>query len=166
VAIAPTIRQVIRSSIPRVLIAYMVPAGQQLGGFSAQRTFQTWLLAAFAALALALAAVGIYGVVHYAVAERTREIGVRVALGASASDVLRLVFAKGMRLPIIGIAIGLVAALGLSRAMAHLLFGTRPTDPVTYVAVAMTLAAVALCACLLPARRAAHVDPIVAMRAE
>jgi len=105
-------------------------------------------------------------VVHYAVAERTREIGVRVALGASASDVLRLVLSQGMRLPVVGILIGLVGALGVSRTMAHLLFGTRPTDPLTYVAVALTLAAVALLACLLPARRAARVDRIVAIRAE
>jgi predicted permease len=166
VTMAPTIRQVIRSSIPRVLIAYMAPADQQLGGLSAQRSFQTWLLTAFSVLALALAAVGIYGVVHYAVAERTREIGVRVALGASGSDVLRLVLTQGMRLPVAGIAIGLVGALGLSRTMAHLLFDTRPTDPVTYVGVALTLTTVALCACLLPARRASHVDPIVAIRTE
>jgi predicted permease len=166
VAMAPTIRQVLRSSIPRVLIAYMSPADQQLGNLSAQRDFQTWLLTAFSALALALAAVGIYGVVHYAVAERTREIGVRVALGASASDVLRLILTQGMRLPVLGILLGLVGALAVSRTMAHLLFDTRPTDPVTYVAVALTLAAVALCACLLPARRAARVDPIVAIRTE
>jgi predicted permease len=166
VGAAGTIRQVIATSVPRVIIASVDRADRQLGAFSAQRSLQTWLLTSFAVLALALAAIGIYGVVHYAVAERTREIGVRVALGASAPDVLRLVVAKGMRLPILGIAIGLGAALALSRVMTRLLFGTPPTDPVTYGAVALTLSAVALYACYLPARRAARVDPVVALRSE
>jgi putative ABC transport system permease protein len=166
IALAPTVRQLITSSIPGSLIVSVARTDQLLDGMSASRALQTWLLTAFAALALVLAAVGIYGVVHYAVAERTREMGVRVALGAAAPDVLRLVVVQGMRLPVIGIALGIVAALAVSRTMAHLLFGTRPTDPMTYVGVALTLAAVALGACIVPARRAARVDPVVALRAE
>src|SRR5207302_11010612 len=123
-----------------------------------------WLLTLFAGLAVALAAIGIYGVVHYAVAERTREIGVRIALGATPGEVLRLIVLQGMRLPVAGILLGLGAASGLTRVMAHLLFGVAPTDPVTFAAVAGGLVAASLVACVLPARRAARTDPVIALR--
>jgi putative ABC transport system permease protein len=122
------------------------------------------LLTAFASLALILAAIGVYGLVHYAVSERTQEIGVRVALGATAADVIALVIGQGMRLPIIGIAIGLAAALILTRVMSHLLFGVGATDPVTFAAVGLLLAIVAATACYIPARRAAVIDPVQALK--
>jgi ABC-type antimicrobial peptide transport system permease subunit len=141
-------------------------ADRDLGDFSAERSFQTWLLAAFALLALSLAAVGIYGVVHYAVAERTREIGVRVALGARPMDLMWLVIGQGMRMPALGIAIGLLGALGVTRLMSHLLFDVGSADPATFATVGIVLAAVAAAACYFPARRATQVDAVRALRAE
>jgi ABC-type antimicrobial peptide transport system permease subunit len=161
---APPIRQIVLSSIPNALITDISTAEGQLGEFSAERRFQTWLLSAFAALALVLAGIGVYGVVHYSVAERTREIGIRMALGARVPEVLGLVIAQGLRAPLAGIAIGIVGALTATRAMNHLLFGTTAADPLTYVVVTLTLGAVAVCACYLPARRAATIDPMIALR--
>jgi putative ABC transport system permease protein len=124
------------------------------------------LLAIFAAVAAILAAVGIYGVMSYAVSRRAREIGVRMALGAAAPDVLRLVVGEGMSVAIGGAAAGLAAALVLTRLMRSLLYGVGPTDPVTYAAVAVLLLAIALSASYFPARRAARIDPIAALRQE
>jgi predicted permease len=132
----------------------------------AQQRFNMLLLGLFAALALVLAAVGIYGLMAYAVSQRTHEIGLRVAVGAQQRDVLALVVRDGAKLAFLGIAIGIVAALGLSRMMASLLFEVTPTDPTTFAAVAILLAAVALVACYIPARRATRVDPMVALRYE
>ncbi|HUE04198.1 MAG TPA: ABC transporter permease [Bryobacteraceae bacterium] len=129
-----------------------------------QRRFNMLLLAVFAATALVMAAVGIYGVLAYAVSRRTQEIGIRMALGAQTGDVLRLVGREGLVLAAAGIAVGLAGALVLTRLMSSLLFGVSPTDPITFAAVPATLAAVALAACYLPARRAARVDPTVALK--
>jgi predicted permease len=132
----------------------------------AGQRFALILLGIFAGLALLLAGVGIYGVLSYLVARRTREIGVRMALGAQRLDVLRMILSDGARMILIGAAIGLVASLGLKRLMASILFGVKPTDPITFVAVALLLCAIALFACYLPARRAMRVDPMVALRYE
>ena len=122
------------------------------------------LVAAFAAVALFLAALGIYGVLSYSVSQRTREIGVRMALGARAGSVIALVVGQGLRLAALGAALGLVGALVLSRALRSFLYEVSASDPVTYLGVAAVLLAVGLLACLLPARRAARIDPLIALR--
>ena len=132
----------------------------------AQPRFRTLLLGLFAAMALALAAVGIFGVISYSVSRRTNEIGIRVALGAQSSDVLRQVLGEGARLAVAGLALGLAGAIAATRFMGTLLFGVKPVDPLTFAAVAAVLAGVTLAACYIPARRAMRVDPIVALRYE
>jgi putative ABC transport system permease protein len=135
------------------------------GVVSAQR-LAFILLGTFAFLALALAAVGIYGVTSYSVSQRTHEIGVRMALGARQSDVLSLVVGHGLRLGLIGVGLGVAGALVLTRFLASMLYGIRPTDPLTYLAVSLLLAAVAALASYIPARRATKVDPMEALRYE
>jgi putative ABC transport system permease protein len=139
---------------------------ERLSDVVAQPRFQTLLLTLFGLLTLVLVSAGIYGVVSYSVAQRTQEIGVRVALGAQSRDVLKLVVGQGMKLALIGMGVGLIGAFVLTRLMEHLLFGVSATDPVTFVVVAAFLAAVALLACYIPARRAMKVDPMVALRCE
>ena len=130
------------------------------------RRFAMILLGAFAALALVLACVGIYGVMAYLVGQRTQEIGIRMALGAQQRDVMRLVLWEGARLALLGVAIGLGAALALTRLMARLLYGVSATDPSTFACLAIVLTAIAIAACCIPAQRAMRVDPVVALRCE
>ena len=131
-----------------------------------QQNFNMLLLTIFGAMALVLAAIGIYGLMSYSVEQGTRDIGVRLALGAARGSILRLVVTRGLILAGIGLALGLAGAFAASRLLARMLYGVTPTDPATYAAVAATLGAVALLACYLPARRATRVDPIIALRAE
>jgi putative ABC transport system permease protein len=128
--------------------------------------FNMVLLAVFASCALTLAAIGIYGIVAYAVTERTHEIGVRVALGAQRQDIMRMVVRQGMTMTLIGTGAGLAAAFGVTRVMSTLLFGVSAADPITFAVIPLLLLAVAAWACYVPARRATRVDPIVALRCE
>jgi predicted permease len=132
----------------------------------ASKRFTMLLLAVFAGLALLLASIGIYGVLSYLVGQRTQEIGVRMALGAERFHVLRMILTDGARMTLIGIGIGVMAALGLTQLISKMLFGVKATDPPTFVVVALTLCAIALLACYVPARRAMNVDPMVALRHE
>jgi ABC-type antimicrobial peptide transport system permease subunit len=137
-----------------------------LVGYGIAPRFYLTLLGGFAVLALLLAVTGIYGVLTHTISQRTREIGIRLALGAQQSDVVWLVVGQGARLILCGTAIGLLAAFALTRLMQNLLFGVSATDPLTFIAIALLLILVALLACWIPARRATKVDPLVALRHE
>jgi putative ABC transport system permease protein len=145
-------------------VANLQPLRQLISEIAAQPRLTMLIFGLFASAALALAVVGVYGVVAYSVAQRTREIGVRLALGAQPSRIVRGVLRHGLTLAVLGIAIGLAGAYALARFIAAILYGTEPTDVVTYGAVALTLAACAAGASLAPARRAARVDPVAALR--
>ena len=161
-----TIQQAIREVDPNQPVYQIQTMNELVNESIGTRRFALFLLLMFASLALVLAATGIYGVISYSVAQRTQEIGIRVALGARASDVLRMVVGQCMRLAIAGVAIGLLAAFGLTRLMSSLLFGVTPTDGITFAAVSLSLLLVALLACFIPARRATKIDPLVALRYE
>jgi putative ABC transport system permease protein len=137
---------------------------QLLANSVAQPRLNLTLLVSFAAIALVLAAVGIYGVMAYTVTQRTHEIGIRMAMGAQSEDVLKQVLREGAQLAAVGLALGLVGSLAASRLIATLLFGVKPTDPLTLGSVVVILAIVALAACYIPARRATRVDPLTALR--
>jgi putative ABC transport system permease protein len=164
--LAQAVRNEISAIDKTVLVSGVSTLEDVLDRNVAQRRFQTWLLALFSALALALAAVGIYGLMRQSVTLRVREIGTRMALGAQRRDILRLVIGQGMGLALCGVGIGLLTAFALTRVLAGLLFGVTATDPTTFIAVPLVLLAVAFLACFAPARRATKVDPIVALRHE
>jgi predicted permease len=165
-AYAAAVRKTLHDFDRTVVIQGMAPLDRRLDDRIAQRRFQTWLLGLFAALAMALAAVGIYGLMHYAVAERTQEIGVRIALGARPSDVFGLVLRHAAKLAVAGIGLGLLGSLWASRLLVTMLYGVGPHDPVVYTGVSMLLAGTALAAAAVPARRAMRYDPVIALRHE
>ena len=165
-SLGDAVRRAAQSVNPDAPVFRVRTMREVIAGSMAQERFNTILMTLFAVVAMLLGAVGLYGVMAYSVTQRTREIGIRVALGARRADVLRLVIRQGLRLVALGLALGLMAALALTRLMKRLLFEVSATDPMTFAGVALLLALVALLACWIPARRAANVDPMVALRCE
>jgi putative ABC transport system permease protein len=165
-ALVPAVRNELRQMDPELPMAAISTMDQLLADSISRSRFTMLLLGIFACIALVLASVGIYGVIAYSVTQRTQEFGIRMALGANRRDVFRLVLGQGTRLALLGIGIGIIAALVVTRLMAKLLYGISATDPLTFAAVALLLALVALAACYIPARRATRVDPIIALRYE
>jgi predicted permease len=165
-AVMDAVRRRVRELDPREIVYSVETLNEVLSNSMAARRLSMILLGAFAALALALACVGIYGVISYLVGQRTHEIGVRMALGAQREDVLRLILGEGGRMALVGVVVGVAAGLGLTRLMKGMLFGVSASDPATFISVAIVLMIVALGACYLPARRAMKVDPMEALRYE
>jgi predicted permease len=165
-SLSNAVRNQMRAIAPNEPVNQVVTMDERLSNSVAQRRFQALLLGVFAAVALVIATVGIYGVISYAVSQRTQEIGIRMALGAQTSDVLRMVVGQGMRLALIGVALGLAAALALTRVMKNLLFNVSATDPATFAIIVLLLVGVAFIASYIPARRATKVDPLIALRSE
>jgi ABC-type antimicrobial peptide transport system permease subunit len=165
-SLARSIQQEVQALDRDVPVYRIKTLDQYLGVAVAQPKFNALLLSLFAGLALLLTAIGLYGVMAYAVVQRAQEIGIRIALGAQTGDVLKMVLRQGLKLTMLGLAIGLAAAYALTRYMQSLLFGVKATDLSTFAAIALTLIAVALVACWVPARRATKVDPMIALRCE
>lgn len=163
-AMAGALRAAVRRVEKNAPIYGVAPLEQQLGTYVAQRRFQTSLLAGFSLVALLMAAVGIYGLIQYSIATRTREIGIRMAMGAQAGEIFRMILGEGLKLSLTGLMLGLLGTLWLGQAGSSLLFGVTPTDPLTLVVVSLLLIAVAVAACCFPARRAMQIEPIVALR--
>jgi putative ABC transport system permease protein len=162
----PGIRRQLRALDPELAMAGVRPMNEWVRASAAQPRLNAVLLGAFAAIAVVVAALGIYGVVAYSVTRRTREIGLRMALGAQPSRVVRLIVREGMTVSLVGVGAGLVSAAGLSRVLTTLVFGVEVRDPATFAGVAAVLIVVALAACSVPARKASAVDPIIALRAD
>jgi putative ABC transport system permease protein len=165
-SLARSIEQEVQALDRDVPVYRIKTLDQYLGVAVAQPKFSALLLSLFAGLALLLTAIGLYGVMAYAVVQRAQEIGIRIALGAQTGDVLKMVLRQGLKLTTLGLAIGLAAAYALTRYMQSLLFGVQATDPSTFASIVLLLIAVALMACWIPAKRATKVDPMVALRCE
>jgi predicted permease len=165
-AIVGSVRRAVSAFDPGAVVYAVETMNEVLAASMAARRLSMILLAAFAGLALALSCIGLYGVLSYLAGERTREIGVRIALGAERRDIQRLILGQGVKMAFAGVALGIVLALGLTHLMSSQLFGITPHDPLTFAAVALVLLLVSLGACYLPARRAMGVDPMVALRHE
>ncbi len=165
-SLAPAIRSELRAMDRNLLISGITTMEDRVATSTLPRRFNTLLMTAFAAVALTLAAVGLYGALSHSVTQRRQEIGIRMAMGARGRDVLKLVVGQGMKLSLIGVAVGLAGAFGLTRLMVKLLFGVKPTDPLTFALVTAMFIVVAFVACYIPARRATKVDPIVVLRCE
>ena len=162
----PEVRAAMTAFDPALPTSEFTPLDQIVDDAVAPRRLITHLLGAFSSFALALASLGLYGVIAYSVSQRTQEIGIRLAIGAQRSDVMRLIVDEGLKMAAGGVAVGVVTALALSRLLASLLFGVTTTDPLIFSITAVVLISVALLACFIPARRAAKVDPVVALRCE
>jgi putative ABC transport system permease protein len=160
------VRAAVRSVDPELPLANVNTMEKLIESSTGQRRFAMLLLIGFSLLAMTLASIGLYGVMSYTVSQRSRELGVRLALGADSREVLGLVLVQGLRLALAGVVIGLVAAFAVTRVMKNMLFGLSSTDPLTFVAISLLLVAVALVASYLPALRATRVDPVVALRTE
>jgi predicted permease len=165
-SLAAAVRREIHAADKNVTLSAVTTVERRLEGLNSQRSFQTWLLGLFSAAALALAAIGVYGVISYAVTQRTHELGVRIALGARRRDILRLVVRQGMAFVLVGLVAGALLALWLTPVLSSMLYGVSESDPLTFAGVAALLICAALLACYLPARRAAGIDPMVALRYE
>jgi ABC-type antimicrobial peptide transport system permease subunit len=165
-SVFPGIRRALRQLDSEIVVDGMQPMQQAVADSIARQRFAMMLFAIFAGVALLLAALGIYGVLSYIVGQRTREVGIRMALGAQKGDVVWAVLRDGAEMTLPGVGIGLVVALGLTRLMSAMLFGVKPTDVITFASVPMLLCVVALLACYVPARRAAKLDPMQALRSE
>jgi putative ABC transport system permease protein len=164
--LAFAVRQTVWSFDRNLPISQVLTMDQAVADATAQPRFEMLLLGLFGAVALVLAAVGIYGVMNYSVSKRTREIGIRTSLGASRSDVLRMVFLQAFAQSLAGIAVGVAGAILLSKLMSKMLFGVQPTDPITFAAVTIVLSLAALLATGVPARKAARIEPMKALRSE
>jgi putative ABC transport system permease protein len=165
-SLGPAVRQAVRALDPDLPIYNLRTMTERVDESLARRRFSMLLLTLFAGLALGLSAIGVYGVIAYLVSQGTRELGIRMALGATPAGILRLIVGHGMGMAAVGVCAGLMGALALTRFMSGLLFDVAPVDPMTFATVAVTLAAVALAASYLPARRAARIDPMVSLRSE
>jgi putative ABC transport system permease protein len=165
-ATAEQVRGQVQSVDPTLPVSGEQVLSETVSASLSERRFSMEMVALFALTALLLAGLGIYGVISYMVGERTHEIGIRIALGAERSNILRMVLRQGLGLAIAGAAVGLIGAVIVSHLMAGLLYGVRPTDPLTFAGVAVALIGVAVLACYIPARRAIRIDPMVALRHE
>ena len=165
-SVTTAVREAVHAIDPDQPISNVMTMDENLSGVLVTERFSAILMSILAAAGLLLAALGLYGVMAYSVSQRTAEIGLRVALGAQRADVLQLILGQGVRLTLLGVAIGLIFAWALTRLLVNLLFGVSATDPATFVSISLLLLSIALLACLLPARRALAVDPMVALRYE